>query len=40
MQIDLYDFATLKKVSTLIDTKAHKELAQGIDSYTFDATEN
>jgi dipeptidyl-peptidase-4 len=29
-----------KKVSTLIDTKAHKELAQGIDSYTFDATEN
>lgn len=39
MQIDLYDFATLKKVSTLIDTKAHKELAQGIDSYTFDATE-
>ena len=39
MQIDLYDFATLKKVATLIDTKAHKELAQGIDSYTFDATE-
>ncbi len=39
MQIDLYDFATLKKVSTLIDTKVHKELAQGIDSYTFDATE-
>ena len=39
MQIDLYDFATLKKVATLIDTKAHKELAQGIDSYTFDAIE-
>ncbi|MFV8331950.1 S9 family peptidase [Flavobacterium sp. GSP14] len=39
MQIDLYDFANLKKVATLIDTKAHKELTQGIDSYTFDATE-
>ena len=39
MQIDLYDFATLKKVTTLIDTKAYKELASGIDSYSFDATE-
>ncbi|RKS94497.1 dipeptidyl-peptidase-4 [Flavobacterium limicola] len=39
MQIDLYDFATLKKVSTLIDTKAHRELSGGIDSYTFDASE-
>ena len=39
MQIDLYDFATLKKVSTLIDTKSHKELSNGIDSYTFDASE-
>nr|WP_294925505.1 S9 family peptidase [uncultured Flavobacterium sp.] len=39
MQIDLYDFATLKKVSNLIDTKNHKELAEGIDSYTFDASE-
>ncbi|PBJ13152.1 S9 family peptidase [Flavobacterium sp. ACN6] len=39
MQIDLYDFATLKKVSNLIDTKNHKELAQGIDSYIFDASE-
>jgi dipeptidyl-peptidase-4 len=38
-QIDLYDFATLKKVSNLIDTKNHKELADGIDSYTFDASE-
>ena len=37
MQIDLYDFATLKKVSTLIDTKSHRELSDGIDSYTFDA---
>jgi dipeptidyl-peptidase-4 len=34
-QIDLYDFATLKKVSTLINTKDYKELADGIDSYTF-----
>ena len=39
MQIDLYDFATHKKVSTLIDTKGYKELANGIDSYTFDACE-
>ncbi len=39
MQIDLYDFATLKKVSNLIDTKNHAELSDGIDSYTFDASE-
>ncbi|WP_291151582.1 S9 family peptidase [Flavobacterium sp. UBA7680] len=39
MQIDLYDFATLKKVSNLIDTKNHKELSDGIDSYIFDASE-
>ncbi|SDG92837.1 dipeptidyl-peptidase-4 [Flavobacterium omnivorum] len=39
MQIDLYDFATLKKVSTLIDTKSYRELSGGIDSYTFDASE-
>ena len=38
-QIDLYDFATLKKVTTLIDTKSHKDLSNGIDSYTFDASE-
>ncbi|MFV8270724.1 S9 family peptidase [Flavobacterium sp. GT2N3] len=38
-QIDLYDFATLKKVATLIDTKSHKDLSNGIDSYTFDASE-
>ena len=37
-QIDLYDFATLKKVNTLIDTKNHKEL-KGIDSYIFNADE-
>jgi len=39
MQIDLYDFATLKKVATLIDTKNFKELMDGIDSYTFSADE-
>lgn len=39
MQIDLYDFATLKKVSNLIDTKNHAALQDGIDSYTFDASE-
>lgn len=38
MQIDLYDFASLKKVSTLVDTKNHPAL-QGIDSYTFNADE-
>lgn len=35
MQIDLYDFATLKKTETLVDTKNVKELANGIDSYVF-----
>nr|WP_315251697.1 S9 family peptidase [uncultured Flavobacterium sp.] len=39
MQIDLYDFATLKKESNLIDTKNFTTLADGIDSYTFDASE-
>ena len=39
MQIDLYDFATLKKVSTLIDTKDQKDLADGIDSYGFSKDE-
>ena len=38
-QIDLYDYATLKKVSNLVDTKNHKELQYGIDSYTFDDSE-
>jgi len=38
MQIDLYDFASLKKTAVLIDTKDHKELPM-IDSYTFDAQE-
>ncbi|MFV5702886.1 S9 family peptidase [Flavobacterium sp. XS2P12] len=38
IKIDLYDFATLKKIAVLIDTKDHKELP-AIDSYTFDASE-
>jgi dipeptidyl-peptidase 4 len=38
-QIDLYDFATLKKVSTILDTKSHKDLADGIDSYVFSIDE-
>ena len=37
-QIDLYDFATLNKVSTIIDSKDYKEL-QSIDSYTFSPDE-
>ncbi|MCL9806523.1 S9 family peptidase [Flavobacterium amniphilum] len=37
-QIDLYDFATLNKVSTLIDTKDFKQL-EGIDAYTFSKDE-
>lgn len=39
MQIDLYDFATLNKIATLIDTKNHKELSEGIDSYSFSTDE-
>ncbi len=39
LQIDLYDFATLKKVNTLIDTKNFLELANGIDSYVFSKDE-
>ncbi len=38
-QIDLYNYATLKKVSTLIDTKSALALTDGIDSYSFDKTE-
>lgn len=37
-QIDLYDFATLQKVATLIDTKNFKNL-DGIDSYLFSKDE-
>ncbi|SHI74923.1 S9 family peptidase [Flavobacterium haoranii] len=39
MQIDLFDYATLNKVSTLIDSKDFQEL-RGIDSYSFNAKEN
>ena len=38
-QIDLYDFATLKKVTTIIDTKNFQELADGIDSFVFSKDE-
>lgn len=38
-QIDLYDFATLKKTATLLDTKNHTQLSDGIDSYTFSKDE-
>lgn len=38
MQIDLYDFGTLKKVTTLFDTKVHSGMPM-IDSYSFDASE-
>ncbi len=37
-RVDLYDFATLKKVSTLVDTKNHPELP-AIDSYQFNSDE-
>lgn len=37
-QIDLYDFATLEKLSTLFDTKNHPEV-KSIDSYSFDKNE-
>ena len=39
LQIDVFDFATLKKVSTLIDTKNQSKLVNGIDSYTFSSDE-
>jgi dipeptidyl-peptidase-4 len=38
-QIDLYDFATLKKTATLFDTKKFKELTS-IDSYFFNNQDN
>lgn len=38
MQIDLYDFATLEKVSTLIDSKDFPELGS-IQNYQFDKNE-
>jgi dipeptidyl-peptidase-4 len=39
MQIDLFDFATLKKVATLIDTKNQSKLTGGIQSYSFSSDE-
>lgn len=39
IQIDLFDFATLKKVSTLIDSKNQTELSGGIQSYSFSSDE-
>jgi dipeptidyl-peptidase-4 len=39
MQIDLYDFATLKKVSTLLNSKSFAVLADGIDGYVFSKNE-
>ena len=37
-QINLYDFATLNKVATLLDSKDFTAL-QGVDSYTFSKDE-
>ena len=39
MQIEVFDFATLKKVNTLIETKNQSKLLGGIDSYTFSSDE-
>ncbi len=39
MQIDLYDFATLKKSHTVIDSKNFLALSNGIDSYVFSKDE-
>nr|WP_315154300.1 S9 family peptidase [uncultured Flavobacterium sp.] len=39
LQIDLYDYASLKKVATLIDTKDFPQLSNGIDSYSFSEDE-
>jgi dipeptidyl-peptidase-4 len=38
-QIDLFDFATLKKISTLFDTNNYSKELPNISSYTFDASE-
>lgn len=38
MQVDLYDFASLEKTATLINTKDFQELPM-IDSYSFDSEE-
>ena len=39
MKIDLYDFGSLKKVNTLIDSKNFLALSNGIDSYSFSKDE-
>ena len=39
MQLDLYDFATLQKINTIIDTKNCPALADGIDSFVFSKDE-
>ena len=39
MQIDLYDFATLKKSTTIIDSKNFLALSNGIESYSFSPSE-
>ncbi|OYU82817.1 MAG: S9 family peptidase [Flavobacterium sp. BFFFF2] len=38
-QIEIYDFATLEKVQTLLSSKDFPELAEGIDEYRWDASE-
>jgi dipeptidyl-peptidase-4 len=39
MQLDLYDFATLQKIKTIIDTKNFPALVDGIDSFVFSKDE-
>lgn len=39
MQIDLFDYANLNKIATLIDSKDFSDL-RGIDSYTFNTNED
>lgn len=39
MQIDLFDYANLNKITTLIDSKDFSDL-RGIDSYTFNTNED
>ena len=39
MQLNLYDFATLQKINTIIDTKNFPALADGIDSFIFSKDE-
>jgi dipeptidyl-peptidase-4 len=38
-QIDLFDFATLKKTNTLFNTKDFEAISGTVSSYTFDTTE-